>query len=204
MIIDFNENSTLDSEDSVNLFQKLEELGEKGIIINIDVFVATRVNNFIVTDTSKFVNWDESDVTDGVMSVKLLASRHYGGVAYMYVKYKNKYGDFDSSEFNITPFSLRRIIDASNYNGKDPSDVSVIIDDIDGPIPTKNLLICTNGKTLPKSDDGSGIPVYGFDPYTCSYRVVNAIVEFLYFLGCNCEGIIRVGTIWGNKKPAKC
>ena len=76
MIIDFNENSTLDSEDSVNLFQKLEELVEEGIIINIDVFVATRVNNFIVTDTSKFVNWDESDVTDGVMSVKLLASRH--------------------------------------------------------------------------------------------------------------------------------
>ena len=146
MIIDFNENSTLDSEDSVNLFQKLEELGEEGIIINIDVFVATRVNNFIVTDTSKFVNWDESDVTDGVMSVKLLASRHYGGVAYMYVKYKNKYGDFDSSEFNITPFCLRRIIDASNYNGKDPSDVSVIIDDIDGPIPTKNLLK-TYGKT---------------------------------------------------------
>ena len=177
MIIDFNENSTLDSEDSVNLFQKLEELGEEGIIINIDVFVATRVNNFIVTDTSKFVNWDESDVTDGVMSVKLIGSSHYIGVAYMYVKYKNKYGDFDSNEFNITYFGLRRIIDASNYNGKDPSDVSVIIDDIDGLIPTKNLLICTNGKTLPKSDDGSGIPVYGFDPYTCSYRVVNAIVE---------------------------
>lgn len=177
MIIDFNENSTLDSEDSVNLFQKLEELGEKGIIINIDVFVATRVNNFIVIDTSKFVNWDESDVTDGVMSVKLLASRHNSGVVYMYVKYKNKYGDFDSSEFNITPFSLRKIIDASNYKGKDPSDVSVIIDGIDGPIPTKNLLVCTNGNTLTKSDDVSGIPVYGFDLYTCSYRVVNAIVE---------------------------
>ena len=178
MIINFNDDSLLSWEDSINLSEELDKLGENGIIIKVDVFVATYVNNQIGTHTSHFVNWDCSDVTDGVMDVYLRRSNNYKGAASMSMRYRDRWGDFEAIEFNLNPVSLRRIIEASNYNGKDPSDVSVIIDGIDGPIPTKNLLRCDNGKFLQKSNDGGeGIPVYGFDSYTCSYRAVNAIVE---------------------------
>lgn len=177
MIINFNEDSSLSWGDSINLFEQLEKFNEEGgTLINVDAFVATYVNGF-GNSTGRLVNFDDSDVTDGVISAKLRKSKNYAGVAYMDMKYKDRYGDFNLIEFNLNPTSLRRIIEASNYNGEYPSDVSVIIDGIDGPIPTKNLLVCANGKVLPKSDDGGGIPVYGFDTYTCSYRIVNAIVE---------------------------
>jgi hypothetical protein len=176
MIINFNEDSFLSWGDSINLFEELEKFDkEGGTLINVDAFVATYFN--VGSSTSQFVNFDDSDVTDGVISAKLRKSEKYAGVAYLCMRYKDRYGDFNLIEFNLTPISLRRIIEASNYNGEYPSDVSVVIDGIDGPIPTKNLLICANGKALPKSDDGGGIPVYGFDSYTCSYRIVNAIVE---------------------------
>jgi len=150
MIINFNDDSLLSWEDSINLSEELDKLDENGIIIKVDVFVATYINSQIGTHTSHFVNWDCSDVTDGVMDVYLRRSNNYKGAASMSMRCLDKWGDFEAIEFNLNPVSLRRIIEASNYNGKDPSDVSVIIDGIDGPIPTKNLLICANGKALAK------------------------------------------------------
>lgn len=177
MIIDFNENGFLSWEDNANLFHKLDKLGEEGALIKVDVFVATYVNNQIGTYASQFVNLDDSDITDGVMSARLRKSNKYEGVAYLCMKYKDRYGDFNSIEFNLNPTYLRNVIEASDYNGEYPSDVSVIVNGIDVPTPTKNLLRCSDGKVILKSDDEGSIPVYGFDSYTCSYRAVNAIVE---------------------------
>jgi hypothetical protein len=168
MIIDLTEEKLLGASEGANI---RDLLSQGDIPIKLNTIVAGKISG---SYRRNFVNWDGSELTDGTIT-GLLSSNLWNRSGCLLLKYCSPSNGISIDESALTDVSLGRLIEASDFNGRDPYDVSFIVNGIEGPIPASELVICDDNKFLAKSDDG--IKIQGIDPLTLKTGTFNAMIE---------------------------
>lgn len=121
-----------------------------------------------------FVNWDGSEITDGTIT-GMISSTTWQRNGFLLLKYCSLSNGINIDESYLNDISLSRLIEASDFGGRDPYSVSFIVNGIDKPIAAKDLVISDGHTFLEKSDDG--IKIQGIDPLTLQTGMFNAVVK---------------------------
>ncbi len=143
MIINLTEENLLGASERANI---RDLLSQGDIPIKLNTIVAGKISG---SYRRNFVNWDGSELTDGTIT-GMLSSNLWHRHINLLLKYCNTSNDIGIDESTLTDISLCRLIEASDFDGRNPYDVSFIVNGIDVGVETLHFFALLVAVRLPR------------------------------------------------------